>query len=289
MKTVITMIKCLAVLAAASSFAAQAQLKAYDNFGSRYLHPDRWDFNNAWGVQGVLREIKNGALHGQVRSFAKTDSTGGTQGAGNYVYIDQAKSDIAAWETVSNFDGARVRGCPLSDASDTSGRMRMFSNWFDDANFAGDGDSGKVYSQIQLRRSATDAPGTMSVSFWIFRCDDSGCNTTTDLVTADVDSFLGRAPLGSTVVMGSSWDESTQEMHYWAKLPRQAKIRRTVSLAGAGMQIAPSDTNRRHALHFRTFVADCDRSEISGRFLRPYAIIDGRWQRVRVSATPTRG
>jgi len=226
------------------SFAAptaKAQFEVYDNFNRSVLNVKKWP--NGWmsaNVYGAKRKIENGALTLYVYGRSDTDSDTGGYRARQQVKFPEGFADtVSAIEFTGKVTKANVRGCDTEPNGLYRARLTNYITWGNDGSSTGPDDlTGDFRTQIGLRRFAGSS--SLSISTFIFRCNDPDCNDLEDLRSGIVPS-LGTVAPGQTFTLSQSVKRDANQVVFKSKIGNTTRTQKYPYRSGISPIVPTAD------------------------------------------------
>ena len=167
----------------------------YDTFDQQWLNPTKWLATGPFcrGLECV-REIQNGHLRLEVRSFGATDSNSGLQSSESELDFanPNAISSITADVVLRSFSGT---GCSTNNTEGTFTRVQIGGYYFN----TGTGDSADDVTSLLILSVDTTDPKTVKVSAFWYVSGQGGWT--------DIDSY----PIGTPLTGTLAWDKANHQ------------------------------------------------------------------------------
>lgn len=185
----------LGVLLSGALTPAAAQMALYEDWAAERIDPARWrvfSLGASASVYEVVRQITNGQLHHQLRTYGGTQNDLGAQVGTNAVSFAQGGFIAVQWDTAVH--GYLLQGCPTPGAQPSALQVDLRLQLFNDGSrLTPDDATGTVDARVRLvrRSDSVDPPELVPAVGLVTRCNVPDCSTR---------DILGEVGLGPVLV-----------------------------------------------------------------------------------------
>jgi hypothetical protein len=171
----------LGVLLGGALTPAAAQMVLYEDWSTDRIAPERWrvfSLGAGTAVYEVVRQITNGQLLHQLRTYGGTQDDLGINAGSNAVGFLQGGFTAVQWDTTVH--GYLLQGCPTPGSQPSALQVDLRMELFNDgSSLAPDDSTGNVDTRVRLQRpsDSIDPPEIVQAIGLVARCNVPDCST----------------------------------------------------------------------------------------------------------------